>query len=302
MIGYYHRHSLLFSHSDFIVRRNSIITGNNYVNPIIHCSLSIRCSWIPYPSATRSGIYVSARAASLQSFDQNEGRYYPINVIIAYNTDAFFFLYFIPQDLHCLIHIFHQMRRSQFVHLSIKISANFIPVLYIPVSDRLAITGSIPNSFPIAAKSARFAATTHRSMLFPPLMLCRFLSSKQHNNRIVPHNPIWSQVFMPHKNATKNVPTEIILSRYGTFLLSDSFIQISPHYSAVLLSSCCLQGGLQLFTVFLLLWLLRCLAVRMAVLPFSQISRKKSLRMLPQLPVRQRDSFRMFSWCTTEHQ
>ena len=189
MIGYYHRHSLLFSHSDFIVRRNSIITGNNYVNPIIHCSFDqVLMDSISICHTVRN-ICICQSSCTLQSFDQNEGRYYPINVIIAYNTDAFFSLYFIPQDLHCLIHIFHQMRRSQFVHLSIKISANFIPVLYIPVSDQSGDHRINSELFSNCSKIRPFCSNNPSFHVVSSLMLCRFLSSKQHNNRIVTHTP-----------------------------------------------------------------------------------------------------------------
>ena len=92
---------------------------------------------------------------------------------------------------------------------------------------------------------------------------------------------------MPHK---KNVPPGNILSRYGTFLLFSNFIQISPHHSAALLPPA-LQGARQLFYGFSSSAAAELSAVRMAVLPFSQISRKKSLRKLLQLPVLQHDFF-----------
>ena len=81
---------------------------------------------------------------------------------------------------------------------------------------------------------------------------------------------------MPHK---KNVPPGNILSRYGTFLLFSNFIQISPHHSAALLPPA-LQGARQLFYGFSSSAAAELSAVRLAVLPFSQISRKKSLRQL----------------------
>lgn len=89
------------------------------------------------------------------------------------------------------------------------------------------------------------------------------------------------------------------------FLVQDvsflqSFIRIYFLRSAVLLLPA-LQGGLQLFYGFSSLAAALLLAVRMAVLPFSQISQKKSERMLLQLPVRQRVFSRRSSLCTTMH-
>ena len=95
----------------------------------------------------------------------------------------------------------------------------------------------------------------------------------------------------------KNVPPGNYLSRYGTFLLFGSFTRISPRRSAVLLLPA-LQGGLQLFYDFSSLAVAELQAVRTAVLPFSQW---KSERMLLQLPVRQRGSFRKSSLYTTVH-
>ena len=164
---------------------------------------------------------------------------------------------------------------SQFFYGSVKVSADLLSVLYIPVPDQSGDYRINSKLFPNCRKIRPFCGNNPSFHVVSSSMLCRFLPSKRHNNNIVTHNPVWLQVFCDaQKMPQKNVPTGNYLSRYGTFLLSDSFIQISPHYSAVLLLPA-LQGGLQFFYGFSSL-AAALPAVRMAVLPFSQISQGKS--------------------------
>ena len=107
MIGYDHCYSFFLCHRNLIVRRNSVITGNNYVNPIVHCSFDqVLVDPISVSHPVRN-ICICQCTYSLKSFNEDERGHYTINIIISDNTDTLFFFYFISQDFHCFIHIFH---------------------------------------------------------------------------------------------------------------------------------------------------------------------------------------------------
>ena len=107
MIGYDHCHSFFLCHRNFIVCCNPVITGNNYINPVIHCSFNqVLMDSISISHPVRN-VCICQCTYSLQSFDQDKRGHYTINIIVSNNTDTLFFFYLVSQDLHCFIHIFH---------------------------------------------------------------------------------------------------------------------------------------------------------------------------------------------------
>lgn len=86
---------------------NPVITGNNYINPVIHCSFNqVLMDSISISHPVRN-VCICQCTYSLQSFDQDKRGHYTINIIVSNNTDTLFFFYLVSQDLHCFIHIFH---------------------------------------------------------------------------------------------------------------------------------------------------------------------------------------------------
>ena len=89
---------------------NSIITGDDRVNPILHCFLDkLFMDSISIFDPVRN-IGVRIRPQSLESFEQNAGRGNAVYIIIPDNPDFSVFFYFFLKDLHCFVHVFQKPR------------------------------------------------------------------------------------------------------------------------------------------------------------------------------------------------
>ena len=88
---------------------------------------------------------------------------------------------------------------SQFFYGSVKVSADLLSVLYIPVSDQSGDYRINSKLFPNCRKIRPFCGNNPSFHVVSSSMLCRFLPSKRHNNNIVTIIPSGCKFFVTHK-------------------------------------------------------------------------------------------------------
>ena len=133
MIRHQNSHPKLLCMCDFINRRNSVITGDDRVDPAL---ISLSDQMVVYPIAVLHAVrYLRAdvRAAPLQPARKNVGCHHTVNIIIADDTDRQMRFDLFLQNRGASVRIMEQVRVIQIVHASVYV------FLHRRISDDLTV-------------------------------------------------------------------------------------------------------------------------------------------------------------------